>query len=202
MLRKNVCGFIILQIFLLLLQVNSAGAQQLYHKDLEITESQFVSVYNAALDLISQKTGRNCNDLKINPKNIYVPNEVINYEGEIIYDCKRCKILPQKNSKQDINIYGVMIVPNYDPYALANGGLQEEVLAMTMATAWSKKNFSNLINAVDIIFKTPKKWYATSVDGLMLYYNTLQFHIMAEENNVTKTETEKRIAKRDGYWYE
>ena len=209
MLRKNICNFIIVQIFLLLLQVNSAGAQQLYHKDLEITESQFVSVYNAALDLISQKTGRNCNDLKINPQNFHYNHESDGTTTGKSFDCKRCQIEFFKNTPDSENICGVFI---YGAGNITKEINEEEIVATAIAVSSHHANFENVLATVQTILKTLRQnfsaksvdelvvAYAIPVDGMIIAYGYQHMIFIVEDAQNREAEILKYNAKKDGYW--
>lgn len=178
------------------------SSARLYGEDLQITQDEFVSVYNNGIDELAKSKGKNYDDLKIitdDPRNIEEPNS-----GTIhFYSGKHGFISLFKNSADSSKICAAMIT------AKANFKLSDmlvEVEALTQAATQKQHNSQNVID----FFKTPLQTQtsnATSIDGLVVSYNSVGNYLtIITEDSTAGNGFERMVdniidsAKMGSYW--
>lgn len=140
---------------------------KLYGNDLEISQDEFIALYNASLDKLASNDGKNFDDRKItfdNPKNVEKSKK-----GTAIhfYSGKYCTVSLHKNTSSAGAICGVSLTTKAGRKATE---LLPEITATIFTVTQGQGDYSNIADVVGT-FMNSGNLGASAVDGLLIKYN-------------------------------
>lgn len=180
----------------------TASTKRLYGEDLQITQDEFVSVYNDVINQLAQSSGKNYDNLKINLDDTssieQSPNGATHF-----YFGERGFISVFRNTKESSTICAAMLTAKAN-YKLSD--MSVEIEALTQATTQKQNDFQNVMNFLKSAIYSQSS-SATNIDGLVVSYNNVGNYLtLITEDSKAGNGFERMVdnvidsAKMGSYW--
>lgn len=193
---------------------------KLYGADLNLTQEEFVVAYNCALDEIGGKDGKNYDACKLDLNNPKQFRRADTTQPQFYSGKERCAVILIKNEANPSQLCGATIVPKPGKeFKLSDltAEMSSAIFASTRGLLKTSKADADNLNKAMVKFiisalKTPDKSKATSIGGLVIYYQTIGtnfLEIIAEDapneippDGERMVDSIKNQAKKNNFWQE
>ena len=180
----------------------TTSSVKLYSADLQITQSEFILIYNDDLKSLALNSGQDYKDFKINPDSENNPEPSPN--GAVHFYVGDGGIISIFRNEKNSDVICAAMITAKTNYKLSDMNVAVE--ALTQAATQKQQNFQNVINFIQSSLQSENS-NATNIDGLVVSYNSVGNYLTIIAENATvgngfETMVDNIVdsAKMGSYW--